>query len=135
MSVSVPIQSTDYPSTHNEPTGDAVLHPNGATEDLAADPSAEEVLHAIQTMVRNSAEKSMPKISKFMPKVELAPWSDADLVICEAALDEYVDARVAPVTLRVHDLEVENLDLVRRLAAVERLLSIPGPRKGRKAAA
>lgn len=55
--------------------------PHPKETDLAADLFA-AALHAVQTMVRDSAEKSMPKLPRFIPKPRLARWDEDTLQAC-----------------------------------------------------
>jgi hypothetical protein len=65
------------------------------TDDLFA-----EVLRAVQTMVVNAAEASMPKLPRWAPKFELAAWDEAELAGCAAMFGKAVDARIAAAAPR-----------------------------------
>jgi hypothetical protein len=88
-----PVRATDSPATFNEPTLGTVRPSIGvglvSTEDLAADLFA-EALRAVQTMVVNAAEKSMPKLPRWAPKFELAAWDERELVAAAAMFAEAV---------------------------------------------
>lgn len=70
-------------------------HSNG-TDDLAADSLFSETLADIEVMVRNAAEKSMPK-SKFLPKFELAWWDEDERATIAANFDRKLEARMEAI--------------------------------------
>lgn len=83
-------RDTDSSSSSNDNPGVTMRHPN---DDLAADLFA-AALRATEVMVRTAALKSMPQ-GRFIPKFELAAWSEADITVCAAKFEDAVRAVVA----------------------------------------
>lgn len=90
MSAIKPVRDTDSSSSLNDNPGVTMPHPNET--DLAADLFA-AALRATEVMVRTAALKSMPQ-GRFIPKFELAAWSEADIAVCAAKFEDAVRAVV-----------------------------------------